>query len=149
MNVEGGFFMLTNKIVKRYEKIDYDRVMEFINRVQKVETVNLPVIEQSILIKDENQVWGMVSFEEFEKIGVIRYFIYEQQVAPDLLVNMFFELYHSAKEKGVNQLVAVAPHPYVSQLFSLLGFIEGKKSIPVEIPGLVNSDDSQLMMIKL
>lgn len=67
MNVEGGFFMLTNKIVKRYEKIDYDRVMEFINRVQKVETVNLPVIEQSILIKDENQVWGMVSFEEFER----------------------------------------------------------------------------------
>lgn len=91
--------MLTNKIVKRYEKIDYDRVMEFINRVQKVETVNLPVIEQSILIKDENQVWGMVSFEEFEKIGVIRYFIYEQQVAPDLLVNMFLNCIIPLKKK--------------------------------------------------
>ena len=94
--------MMTDKEVKRYEAIDYDLVLEFMKKVTTLETVNPQIIEQSILIKQFDKVSGMVSFEAFDQVGIIRYFIYDQNIVPDLLVNMFFELYRSAKEKEIN-----------------------------------------------
>ena len=93
--------MMTDKEVKRYEAIDYDLVLEFMKKVTTLETVNPQIIEQSILIKQFDKVSGMVSFEAFDQVGIIRYFIYDQNIVPDLLVNMFFELYRSAKEKEI------------------------------------------------
>ena len=85
--------MMTDKEVKRYEAIDYDLVLEFMKKVTTLETVNPQIIEQSILIKQFDKVSGMVSFEAFDQVGIIRYFIYDQNIVPDLLVNMFFELF--------------------------------------------------------
>ena len=119
--------MMTDKEVKRYEAIDYDLVLEFMKKVTTLETVNPQIIEQSILIKQFDKVSGMVSFEAFDQVGIIRYFIYDQNIVPDLLVNMFFELYRSAKEKEINQLVAITSHPYARQLFNLFFFIDQLK----------------------
>ena len=140
--------MMTDKEVKRYEATDYDLVLEFIKKVTTLETVNPQIIEQSILIKQFDKVSGMVSFEAFDQVGIIRYFIYDQNIVSDLLVNMFFELYRSAKEKEINQLVAITSHPYARQLFGLLGFVEMKKTSNLNIPELLKLEDVQLMSIK-
>ena len=68
--------MMTDKEVKRYEATDYDLVLEFMKKVTTLETVNPQIIEQSILIKQFDKVSGMVSFEAFDQVGIIRYFIY-------------------------------------------------------------------------
>lgn len=140
--------MITGKEVKRYEATDYDHVLEFMKRVTTLETVNDEIIEQSILIKESNKVTGMVSFESFDQIGMIRYFIYDQHIVPDLLVNMFFELYRCAKEKEINQLVAIASHPYARQLFEVLGFVEMKKTADINVPELLKDEEVQLMSIR-
>ena len=140
--------MMTDKEVKRYEATDYDLVLEFMKKVTTLETVNPQIIEQSILIKQFDKVSGMVSFEAFDQVGIIRYFIYDQNIVPDLLVNMFFELYRSAKEKEINQLVAITSHPYARHLFGLLGFVEMKKTSNLNIPELLKLEDVQLMSIK-
>ncbi len=148
MALKGDFFMITGKEVKRYEAADYDHVLDFMKRVTTLETVNDGIIEQSILIKESDKVTGMVSFESFDQIGMIRYFIYDQHIVPDLLVNMFFELYRCAKEKEINQLVAIASHPYARQLFEVLGFVEIKKTTDINVPDLLKDEEVQLMSIK-
>lgn len=140
--------MITGKEVKRYEAADYDHVLDFMKRVTTLETVNDEIIEQSILIKESDKVTGMVSFESFDQIGMIRYFIYDQHIVPDLLVNMFFELYRCAKEKEINQLVAIASHPYARQLFEVLGFVEIKKTTDISVPDLLKDEEVQLMSIR-
>lgn len=140
--------MITGKEVKRYEAADYDHVLDFMKRVTTLETVNDGIIEQSILIKESDKVTGMVSFESFDQIGMIRYFIYDQHIVPDLLVNMFFELYRCAKEKEINQLVAIASHPYARQLFEVLGFVEIKKTTDINVPDLLKDEEVQLMSIQ-
>lgn len=140
--------MITGKEVKRYEAADYDHVLDFMKRVTTLETVNDEIIEQSILIKESDKVTGMVSFESFDQIGMIRYFIYDQHIVPDLLVNMFFELYRCAKEKEINQLVAIASHPYARQLFEVLGFVEIKKTTDINVPDLLKDEEVQLMSIR-
>ena len=148
MALKGDFFMITGKEVKRYEAADYDHVLDFMKRVTTLETVNDGIIEQSILIKESDKVTGMVSFESFDQIGMIRYFIYDQHIVPDLLVNMFFELYRCAKEKEINQLVAIASHPYARQLFEVLGFVEIKKTTDINVPDLLKDEEVQLMSIQ-
>ena len=148
MALKGDFFMITGKEVKRYEAADYDHVLDFMKRVTTLETVNDEIIEQSILIKESDKVTGMVSFESFDQIGMIRYFIYDQHIVPDLLVNMFFELYRFAKEKEINQLVAIASHPYARQLFEVLGFVEIKKTTDINVPDLLKDEEVQLMSIR-
>ena len=140
--------MITGKEVKRYEAADYDHVLDFMKRVTTLETVNDGIIEQSILIKESDKVTGMVSFESFDQIGMIRYFIYDQHIVPDLLVNMFFELYRCAKEKEINQLVAIASHPYARQLFEVLGFVEIKKTTDINVPDLLKDEEVHLMSIQ-
>ena len=148
MALKGDLFMITGKEVKRYEAADYDHVLDFMKRVTTLETVNDGIIEQSILIKESDKVTGMVSFESFDQIGMIRYFIYDQHIVPDLLVNMFFELYRCAKEKEINQLVAIASHPYARQLFEVLGFVEIKKTTDINVPDLLKDEEVQLMSIR-
>ena len=148
MALKGDFFMITGKEVKRYEAADYDHVLDFMKRVTTLETVNDEIIEQTILIKESDKVTGMVSFESFDQIGMIRYFIYDQHIVPDLLVNMFFELYRCAKEKEINQLVAIASHPYARQLFEVLGFVEIKKTTDINVPDLLKDEEVQLMSIR-
>lgn len=148
MTLKGDFFMIIEKEVKRYEATDYEHVLDFMKRVTTLETINNEIIEQSILIKESDKVAGMVSFEVFDQIGMIRYFIYDQHIVPDLLVNMFFELYRCAKEREINQLIAVASHPYARQLFELLGFVEMKKTNDLNVPDLLKNKDIQLMSIR-
>ena len=127
---------MNDREVKRYEATDYDQVIEFIERVSNVQTINQEIIEQSILVKQAHRIDAMVSFEIFNQIGMLRYFIYDQSVVPELLVNMF------------NQLVAIAPNIYAQQLFELLGFKEIKKKGHLMLPDLLKSDDIQLMSIR-
>lgn len=61
---------------------------------------------------------------------------------------MFFELYRCAKEREINQLIAVASHPYARQLFELLGFVEMKKTNDLNVPDLLKNKDIQLMSIR-
>ena len=61
---------------------------------------------------------------------------------------MFFELYRCAKEKEINQLVAIASHPYARQLFEVLGFVEIKKTTDINVPDLLKDEEVQLMSIR-
>lgn len=139
---------MVNELVKHYTDEDYDVVYEFMKKASGIETVNEEIMNHSILIKKEKDVMGMVSYERFEQLGVIRYFIYNHQVNPDLLVNMFFELYASAKAAGINQLVTMVRQPYAYQLFELLGFIEIKRDDSTEKLELFKDEQTKIMSIK-
>ena len=52
--------------VKRYTSEDYDLVCEFVKRASGIETVNEEIIAHSVLIKNDEEVTGMVSYEKFD-----------------------------------------------------------------------------------
>ena len=140
---------MTNEVlVKGYDVEDYEIVFDFMKKVTTLEAINEDIVAHSVLIKKENKIIGMVSFERFDEIGIIRYFIYDYQVSPDLIVSMFFELYAKAKKLGINQLISIASHQYGRQLFELLGFIEIKKTSHSELSDLLKEDNVRVMSIK-
>lgn len=140
---------MTNEVLVRgYMAQDYEAVINFMNRVTTLEAINQDLILNSVLIRKGNEIIGMVSFEQFNEIGIIRYFIYDHQVSPDLIVNMFFELYSKSKNCGVNQLISIVTHQYAIQLFELLGFIEIKKPSDLAVTEFLQADNVRVMSIK-
>ena len=110
--------------VEGYVQNDEAKVVDFIRKVQLDAEPDEEILSCSVLIKDDKDIVGMVSYESHGDMGVIRYFLYDARIAgTDIVVGMFFELYKKAREKGVKQLIAQVPSQEVRVLFEMLGFI--------------------------
>ncbi|MCL1990795.1 MAG: hypothetical protein FWG67_07905 [Defluviitaleaceae bacterium] len=109
--------------VEGYTQPDEASVIHFIRKVQAHRQPEMEIIKRSVLIKDGLEVVGMVSYESHDDLGMIRYLLYDARVAGvDIIVEMFFELYKKAYEKGIKKLTAQIPSQEVGTLFELLGF---------------------------
>ena len=134
--------------VKGYTQEDEARVVDFIRKVQSDAVPDMGIIERAVLIKDGQDVVGMVSYESYSDLGVIRYFLYDACIAgTDIVIGMFFELYKKAYERGAKQLIAQVPSREVGMLFEMLGF--GKVTGDLSDFGDIVRKDVEIMLIHL
>jgi len=134
--------------VERYTQDDEAKVVAFIRKVQPSAKPDRQILLRSVLIKDDIDIVGMVSYEPYHNMGVIRYFLYDARVAgTDITMGMFFELYKAARTEGVKKIVAQVPCREVGMLFEMLGFsrVTGDLS---EFEHLVKKD-TEVMLISL
>ncbi|MCL2558857.1 MAG: hypothetical protein FWE07_00095 [Turicibacter sp.] len=131
-----------------YTQNDEAQVVDFIRKIQLDVEPDKEILSCSVLIKDDNRVVGMVSYEPHSDMGVIRYFLYDARIAgTDIVVGMFFELYKKAREKGVKQLIAQAPSQDVGMLFGMLGFSKVTGDLS-DFSDFVRND-AEIMLINL
>jgi|GEM_PF-2317294 len=134
--------------VEKYTQDDEEKVVAFIRKADPTAKPNRQVLLRSVLIKDDKCVVGMVSYEPYDNMGVIRYFLYDARVAgTDIMVGMFFELYHVAQTEGVKKLIAQIPTPDVRMLFEMLGFSRIDKDLS-DFKNWVRND-ATIMLINL
>jgi len=134
--------------VEGYEDSDEARVVEFIKKVQPTAELDRQILSGSVLIKDDENIVGMVSYESHGDLGIIRYFLYDARIAgTDIVVGMFFELYKKAHKRGVKQLIAGVPHREVGTLLEMLGFIRVTGDLS-DFTDLVRKD-VEIMLINL
>ena len=131
-----------------YTSQDEAKVVEFIRKVQASADPDPAILSCSVLIKDDNQIVGMVSYEPHGSMGIIRYFLYDARIAgTDLMVGMFFELYKKARNKGIKKLLAQIPTPAVGKLFEMLGFADAIGD--AEVISKITKQNVSLMSINL
>ena len=134
--------------VVRYVDGDEEKVVALIRKVQEDAEPSKHILSRSVLIKDDHQIVGMVSYEPYSDMGVIRYFLYDARITGvDITVKLFLELYKKAHSEGVKQLIAQMFNCEVRALFELLGFIEVSTDLSNLSP--VISKDALIMMINL
>jgi len=138
---------MTQYEVRKYQEVDKDAILSFMSEVISPDEIDLKVVQNACVVFEGEKVVGMVSYEDAEDVGVIRYFIYNHYSLPDLLVNMFFSLYAEAKTSGVKRLVALVANPYAFQLFELLGFNEVTHK--EDLTQVVEQDNATVMSISL
>ncbi len=136
------------EFVKTFEAIDYDKILTFLKRVSTLDIIDEDVMKRCVFVQRGEEVVGMVSYEVFEKTGMIRYFVYDQTVTPELIINLFFRLYYEAKEAGVAQLVAIAATEYACHLFEMLGFMKTNNACSADLFD-VNQADVSVLSIDL
>ncbi|HAX73915.1 MAG TPA: hypothetical protein DCY20_10370 [Firmicutes bacterium] len=138
-----------HEVVKRYEVEDEAVVIEFLKKVTTLDQVNMDIVNHSVLAMRFNEVIGMVSYEPFDEVGIIRYFVYDKTVTPDLIVNLFFELYAKAKGREIKQLVAMATNQYATHLFEMLGFCEHQQQLDLKLSDISDSENVSVLSIQL
>ena len=135
--------------VEGYTQKDATEVVGFIRKIQLTGSIDMGILSCSVLIKDDDRVVGMVSYESHGDMGIVRYFLYDARIAgADIVVGMFFELYKKAYARGIKQLIAKIPREEVGLLFEMLGFV----GMSCEVPEVVLKElkpDVKLMAINL
>lgn len=124
------------------EKINNDnmeKIISFLTSVPSISTIDENIIKNSAAIIDDDKVVGSISFEQYDSIGLIRYFVFKRNMSNELLKNMIDSLNSTAIQKGITELVCIADNVPVFELFTELGFKEINKNIFINEEKSINT----------
>lgn len=116
------------KVVKIYESSDYEKVIEFLKSVNSINEIEDELFENAIIIlNDEEEVVGMITFEMFRNKALIRYFIFDKEVEEQYLIEMYQKFFENLKNKDINRVFVIINDDNIKQMFNDLGFKEYNK----------------------
>lgn len=97
-------------------------IEKFLTSIETIDTVDESLIKNGVALKKEDEVIGFITYEEYSEYGLIRYFIFQKQVAFEKILEMFDTLCKVAKIRELNGLISIGKNQEVIALFESLGF---------------------------
>lgn len=119
--------MTQSKVVKVYEPDDYEKVLSFLQGVHTLGEIEEDLFDNAVIILDEDEIVGMITFEVFRNKALIRYFIFDKDVEECYLVNMYEKFFENLKKKAMNRVFVIINKNNIKQMFTDLGFSEFPK----------------------
>lgn len=108
--------------IKRANVENYQLIEDFLKRVPSIQDIKKEIIEQSsILINEDNEIIGIIAFEQFGKIGLIRYFIFQKTINNDDIKTLFLDLINYASSLGIKEVISVVQKDELLALFTSFG----------------------------
>lgn len=99
----------------------YREVEDFLKTVKGVK-IDVDVIMNASMALDQGEIKGIISFECFGNIGLIRYFIFKQILDETIIKSLFNSLRMTASSKGINKIIAYISNVDTIPIFDFLGF---------------------------
>jgi hypothetical protein len=99
-------------------KMAYD----FLACVPSIEKIDDKILKNAVLAIDNNKIIGCVSFEEYDSIGLIRYFVFKKALSNEFLNSLIDMLEENAVKSDIDKLVCIADNKQIEDLFIGLGF---------------------------
>lgn len=99
------------------------QVLDFLKDIQLVQDVNEAVVLNGEFLLD-NEIVGLLSFEEFNRIALIRYFIFKKAVSEQVILDLFKKIIVKASRKQVEALITLVVKKEAIDIFKGLGFYE-------------------------
>ena len=110
--------MRIEEINNTNSKIAYD----FLSGVPSIEKIDEHILSNAVLAFDNNKIIGCISFEEYDSIGLIRYFVFKKAMPNEVLCDLLDKLEDNALKFNINKLVCIADSKQIEDLFIGLGF---------------------------
>lgn len=109
-------------IIENINENNKNLVLTFIKRIPTIEIIEEDVLENIVLIRDEKEVLGIISYEIYLDKGLIRYFIFQKDVAYEELEKLFKTMKEKAKNDEIKHLITVIEEKELVTFFNKLGF---------------------------
>ena len=106
-------------------KVDYntiDKVSEFLESVPSIKNVEPEIVKNAIYAVDDSKILGVVSYEKFNSLGLVRYFVFKKTMEIKIVLDLFANLTKRAFDDKVIKLFSVVNNNDVEVLFKELGF---------------------------
>ena len=139
--------MKIEEINNNNSKLAYD----FLSSVPSIDKIDENILANAVLAIDNNKIIGCISFEEYDSIGLIRYFVFKKAMSNDFLNDLVDKLEANALKFNIDKLVCIADNKQIEDLFIGLGFgvIEEKVYINEEKIDNTSFKNSRLLCKKL
>lgn len=114
-------------IILEIVKVNNDnekRLLEFIENLTLIKDVDINIVRNASFVLDEDEIIGVLSFEVFSKIGLIRYFIFKRAVEEKVVFDLLDSVVETAKKSGILFLTTIVTKENIAHLFKELGFSE-------------------------
>lgn len=114
-------------IILEIVKVNNDnekRLLEFIENLTLIKDVDINIVRNASFVLDEDEIIGVLSFEVFSKIGLIRYFIFKRAVEEKVVFDLLDSVVETAKKSGILFLTTIVTKENIAYLFKELGFSE-------------------------
>ncbi len=105
-----------------------DSVVDFLKEVNVVKSIDLDVIKNGVIVTEETEVIGMISYEKFTNYGLVRYFIFKKEIEDNFIEELLEKLEDKAIDNDVSKLFTIISNGNVKSIFQGLGFEDADKS---------------------
>jgi hypothetical protein len=135
--------MRIEEISTNNSKMAYD----FLESVPSIDKIDDKILKNAVLAIDNNKIIGCVSFEEYDSIGLIRYFVFKKALSNEFLNSLIDKLEENALKSNIDKLVCIADNKQIEDLFIGLGFylVEEKVYINEEMIEKTSFKNSRLL----
>ena len=130
-------------IFENVKDSNFKMVYDFLSSVSSIDGLDDHILKNAIVALDNGKIVGCISFEEYDKVGLIRYFVFKKILSNDFLDNLITKLMENAKRLDIRKLVCVADSEQIEELFLSLGFEYINKQIFINEEKLENTSFSK------
>lgn len=125
-----------------------DKVYQFISLYVNGK-VDMDIVQNASYVEKDDQIIGVLSFETFQRIGLIRYFIFSQTVSDDIVYKLLDSVKRKASKLNIFYFVTLVMKKEIKDLFESLGFslIDNKK-VYVEESCVAKSNFKDIYILK-
>lgn len=105
---------------------NYKEVYDFLKAVPTINVIDEKILHNASFIKEDN-ILGMISFEKFNKCGLIRYFVFKKNVSLTGIYELIEEISKKVKNHSIDKLILIATSKDMRDILEGFDFIEYDK----------------------
>ena len=109
-------------IIENINENNKKMIENFIKKIPTIDEIDKEIFEKFVIVRDEEEVKGIISYEKYYDKGLIRYFIFQKDVSFDYLEMLFNKLKESAGKEVITTFVTVIEDENLCYFFKKLGF---------------------------
>lgn len=107
--------------IKSVDKTNISEVINFLKEIPIIGSINNEVVLNGEFVFDE-EIIGFLSFEEFKKTALIRYFVFRKSITDEIINELFLRIINKAKSKNIYSLLTIIVKKEAKAIFKNLGF---------------------------
>ena len=102
-----------------------DIIVKFLNNIESITNIDYEILNNGVMIiNEEKQICGYITYERFSEYGLVRYFIYQKNIDIEDVKKMYLELTKKAIDNEIKSLITIGNNDDVVNIFKQLNFYE-------------------------
>ena len=118
---------------------NFKLVHDFLLGVSSIDSIDDRILKNAVIALENDKIVGCISFEEYDRFGLIRYFVFKKILSNDFLDVLISKLVINAGIMDLKKLICVADSEQIFDLFINLGFEQINNQIFINEDKLENT----------
>lgn len=108
--------------IQNVNETNFQQAFNFLNSVPSIATIDNEILKNGVIVFLQNKVIASISFEIFDNVGLIRYFVFKRNLDNIVLNHLLDALTDNAIKMNIKKLICVADNEQIEDLFKEFNF---------------------------